>query len=153
MEISSIVLGIVITLGVIVLVWLLASSGKRKSKKNFISLCEKLKEKSVHITEYEQINNFFIGIDVENKILVYLKDNFGDTTPELFELKNVLSCNNDIPKDRNNVDEDLHIILIPKNSSAKIKLECYYANLGLSSKKEIIFLEKWTEKINSVINK
>jgi len=150
MENSSLIIGIVITLLILIPTFYFASAGKRKLKKKMESFIDSLKAQSIFITEHSQIGQYIIGCDKNSQMLVYKK---GDNEPEIIDLKKVTSCTNNIPKvKKNNIKDNLYIELTTTNSQ-KIMLEIYEAIFALDPSKEIKVIEDWTNKINELLTK
>lgn len=152
MEYSNIIIGVVITLIIGIATGILATAGARKSKKTIQNIIESLKSKhNINITEYDRLSSYFIGVDNERKKLVYFRSESEKDDYDIFDLKNVSTITNNVPVNKNNIEENLYLILTSKENGSKIKLEFYNCSFGLSANKEIVLLLKWTNIINQII--
>jgi hypothetical protein len=148
MENSSITIGIIITLVILIPTFYLATAGKRKLKKNLDKFINSLKDNSIFVTEHSQISQYIIGIDKGSGIIVYKK---GENGPEIINIRDVKNCSNNIPKNRHNINSNLYIELIMSNSQ-NITFELYDATFALSPSKEIKIIDEWTNKINELLS-
>lgn len=152
MDNSSIILGVVITILILLPTIYLASAGKRKLKKNLLKFIDSLSSKGINISDYEQIGQYIIGIDKDNGVLVYRK---GENDPEIFDLKNVFGCSNNIPRNsRKNISNNLFLELDTRDQrTPKSLLEFYDSTFALDPSSEIKLIENWTIIVNDFLNK
>ncbi|MDR2010662.1 MAG: hypothetical protein LBQ22_09290 [Bacteroidales bacterium] len=152
MENSSIVLGIVITVIILVPTFYLATAGRRKMKKNLTRFIDTLKEQAIYVNDYEQLGQYIIGVDGNAGILVYKN---GENEPEIVDLKNLSVCSNNIPKElKKNLNNNLYLELLTKDAKkSKIALEFYDSTFALDPSNEIKLIENWTGKVNSYISR
>lgn len=149
---NSIIVGIIVIVLIIVGTVLIATNSKRKKRIIIQNLINSLKKRNISLNDYEFFNDIIIGIDYDSKALVILKQEELKNEPEFIDLKNIIVCKHNIPNDRTNIKDNLYLILNTKDTSSFLKYEIYNASFAMSPKKEIEFIEKWVEKINSCIN-
>lgn len=153
----SIIIGLTLFLAIALLVFL--HNQKHKKHKNALlsTLNEYAQTQGCKITEYEVLNQNVIGIDSDNKKLLFL--NREKNIEKTLDLSTVRKCNmNEISRNAGSgrniqkVIEKVELSFIPKDSKGTLSIEVYNLENGdLHPSGEIQFATKWAEIINNSI--
>jgi hypothetical protein len=154
---TSIIIGIVVLLAIVLLVF--QHNQKHKKHKNALlgALNEYAQTQGCKITENEVLNQNVIGIDKDNKKLIFV--NREKNIEKMIDLSTIRKCNmNEISRNAgsgNNIQkviEKVEFTFISKDSKGNLNIEVYNLENGdFHPSGEIQFTAKWAEIINNSI--
>jgi len=151
MKTSTIILIVVVVITILIFVVIYFVKDKFKLSKQVSKLKKYIAANQLPIvlSEYEKVLFCFMAIDRINKKLVYMNDIEDFSTIQIYDYTTFVSCSNNIPESRLSITEDLFLIISDKNK--EINLKIYDFSTNLSADDQILFIDSWMLKINSLI--
>jgi hypothetical protein len=161
MDLATLLIGIGALAVMIVPIFLIQFSNKRKKTKKLNSLKDKAKSLGVVINRQESWNEQLIGIDTMNCKLVVFNNIEDISSSNIFDLKDFKNCSLNIErrggkskKEQSSVIERINLILQPTNlSTPECKINFYDSTINMSIHNEMEVAEKWEKIICEVIAK
>lgn len=161
MDLATLLIGIGALAVMIVPIFLIQFSNKRKKTKKLNSLKDKAKSLGVAINRQESWNEQFIGIDTMNCKLVVFNNIEDISSSKYFDLKDFKSCSLNIErrggkskKEEGSIIERINLILQSTSlNNPDSKINFYDSAINMSIHNELELAEKWEKIICEVIAK
>lgn len=148
---TNVILGIVITLIIVIPVVILATAGKRKSRKTINKFREFARSKNIELDEYECCENLLVGIDKRTKKFLYKVSTDEAQILDINELRICTYKVNSEILDGDYIDKlEMEFEFIDKNKSNFV-LTFYTSANKLTMDEERQVIEKWQRNISTLI--
>lgn len=160
MDKSSVIIGIVFLVLIVVAIYFISNSGKKNRKKLLNNFIEQTKKKNLSLADHEIINNFVFGIDISAGKFVFWNKEIEDDGLKVIDLSSVSGC--DVLKNYGTTGkksddekpEKVSLVLTYKSKSIPdSRFVLFNAPTDLSLRNELKLAEKWNELINKCLIK
>lgn len=160
MSLETSIMGLIVTLIVLIPIYFFERKRKRNRKMLIKSAKEKSARQGLVITDFDQWNNYFIGLDKKSNKLFYSDNPVTYGSDVIIDLNLISKCEKVVlsktVKAKGGSDTviekiSLRLSFIPKLHVSDIMLEFFNSDKAVLPDREYEYVDKWSRMIKSAL--
>ncbi len=144
---------------IVILPFIAMARGNRKKQKDLYTHLERFAVlHKGHVTEYDTLKNFAIGIDIQTKHLYFYKKTPKSEICRDIDLQKVRGCTIDKQahnfkdgKSTNQILDTVRLVFLPAGGAVSEFLELFNADENFQVNGELELADKWRKKIQAAL--